>query len=524
MRNSPSSKTDEGDEHDREQRRRAAHERTREVRDRVGVDARRQLLRPLLDPCSGIGALEARADDREAVHLLDGLGKLAAEPLRLSHCGRAHDDEQQAERDEETEPDEHDRDPSPALEAAPHDPDDRIEREREHDPGGDAQERVVAAGHQPDDDQHGEQRRSDREERHPVELERHSASCLDDHVRQGRGDRCAVGQMTVGSVGGVAGLVSHHRYCRSRWPTLRGTVARQADAPRRPPSRSLRVAIAFSSVVLLLIVIVTTFAVHDILSDARHTLSLFVAAGVGAILLDAARRPARTVDAEARRHRDLGGPSGRRHGAGRLGSVGRRQPADRPPARGRAERRGRDRAVGPLRQHRPRVPARRARDRGRGEPQPGFVPTGSEGRAPSGDLSHRRHPDAVPALLGSAHGHRRSRADLQRRHSHPCRVGRRSGTAPGTRVSPFRAGPVLRRRVRDVGSVPARRCAGAGTTRADRRSHEPRALSRHRARSDPGIVARGGIPAGRDGPRALRGARGTPGRAGHPAATVARDR
>jgi putative heme transporter len=59
----------------------------------------------------------------------------------------------------------------------------------------------------------------------------------------------------------------------------------QVDAPRRPSSRSLRVAVAFSSVVLLLIVIVTTFAVHDVLSDARHTISLFVAAGVGAILL-----------------------------------------------------------------------------------------------------------------------------------------------------------------------------------------------------------------------------------------------
>jgi len=50
-------------------------------------------------------------------------------------------------------------------------------------------------------------------------------------------------------------------------------------------SRSLRVAVAFSSVVLLLVVVVSTFAVHDVLSDARHTLSLFVAAGVGAILL-----------------------------------------------------------------------------------------------------------------------------------------------------------------------------------------------------------------------------------------------
>ncbi len=50
-------------------------------------------------------------------------------------------------------------------------------------------------------------------------------------------------------------------------------------------SRSLRVAIAFSSVLLLLVVVVSTFAVHDVLSDARHTLSLFVAAGVGAILL-----------------------------------------------------------------------------------------------------------------------------------------------------------------------------------------------------------------------------------------------
>ncbi|RPI08640.1 MAG: hypothetical protein EHM63_05965, partial [Actinobacteria bacterium] len=58
-----------------------------------------------------------------------------------------------------------------------------------------------------------------------------------------------------------------------------------AGAAPRPPSRSLRVAVAFSSVVLLLIVIVTTFAVHGILSDARHALSLFVAAGVGAILL-----------------------------------------------------------------------------------------------------------------------------------------------------------------------------------------------------------------------------------------------
>jgi putative heme transporter len=50
-------------------------------------------------------------------------------------------------------------------------------------------------------------------------------------------------------------------------------------------SRSLRVAVAFSSVVLLLVVVVSTFAVHNVLSDARHTLSLFVAAGVGAILL-----------------------------------------------------------------------------------------------------------------------------------------------------------------------------------------------------------------------------------------------
>ena len=55
--------------------------------------------------------------------------------------------------------------------------------------------------------------------------------------------------------------------------------------PANRSSRSLRVAVAFSSVMLLLVVVVSTFAVHDVLSDARHTLSLFVAAGVGAILL-----------------------------------------------------------------------------------------------------------------------------------------------------------------------------------------------------------------------------------------------
>ncbi len=53
----------------------------------------------------------------------------------------------------------------------------------------------------------------------------------------------------------------------------------------RELSRSLRVAIAFSSVVLLLLVVVVTFAVRDVLSDARHTLALFVAAGISAILL-----------------------------------------------------------------------------------------------------------------------------------------------------------------------------------------------------------------------------------------------
>ncbi|HTN81958.1 MAG TPA: AI-2E family transporter, partial [Acidimicrobiales bacterium] len=50
-------------------------------------------------------------------------------------------------------------------------------------------------------------------------------------------------------------------------------------------SRSLRVAVAFSSVLALLLVIVVTFAVREVLSDARHTLALFAAAGISAILL-----------------------------------------------------------------------------------------------------------------------------------------------------------------------------------------------------------------------------------------------
>ena len=53
----------------------------------------------------------------------------------------------------------------------------------------------------------------------------------------------------------------------------------------RDMTRSLRVAIAFSSVVALLLVVVFTFAVRSVLSDARHTLALFVAAGISAILL-----------------------------------------------------------------------------------------------------------------------------------------------------------------------------------------------------------------------------------------------
>ena len=53
----------------------------------------------------------------------------------------------------------------------------------------------------------------------------------------------------------------------------------------RDLSRSLRVAIAFSSVVALLLVIVLTYAVRHVLSEARHTLALFVAAGISAILL-----------------------------------------------------------------------------------------------------------------------------------------------------------------------------------------------------------------------------------------------
>jgi putative heme transporter len=60
----------------------------------------------------------------------------------------------------------------------------------------------------------------------------------------------------------------------------------QRQPPRsRDLSRSLRVAIAFSSVVALLLVVVFTFAVRDVLSDARHTLALFTAAGISAILL-----------------------------------------------------------------------------------------------------------------------------------------------------------------------------------------------------------------------------------------------
>jgi len=53
----------------------------------------------------------------------------------------------------------------------------------------------------------------------------------------------------------------------------------------RDLSRSLRVAVAFSSVVALLLVIVLTYAVRSVLSEARHTLALFVAAGISAILL-----------------------------------------------------------------------------------------------------------------------------------------------------------------------------------------------------------------------------------------------
>jgi predicted PurR-regulated permease PerM len=60
----------------------------------------------------------------------------------------------------------------------------------------------------------------------------------------------------------------------------------QRQASRvRDMSRSLRVAIAFSSVVALLLVVVLTFAVRDVLADARHTLALFTAAGISAILL-----------------------------------------------------------------------------------------------------------------------------------------------------------------------------------------------------------------------------------------------
>ena len=53
----------------------------------------------------------------------------------------------------------------------------------------------------------------------------------------------------------------------------------------RDLSRSLRVAVAFSSVLALLLVIVLTYAVRSVLSEARHTLALFVAAGISAILL-----------------------------------------------------------------------------------------------------------------------------------------------------------------------------------------------------------------------------------------------
>ncbi len=53
----------------------------------------------------------------------------------------------------------------------------------------------------------------------------------------------------------------------------------------RAQARSLRVGVSFSSVVVLLLVVVITFAVRDVLSDARHTLALFVAAGISAILL-----------------------------------------------------------------------------------------------------------------------------------------------------------------------------------------------------------------------------------------------
>jgi predicted PurR-regulated permease PerM len=60
---------------------------------------------------------------------------------------------------------------------------------------------------------------------------------------------------------------------------------RSEPSRSRDSSRSLRVAIAFSSVVALLLVVVFTFAVRSVLSDARHTLALFVAAGISAILL-----------------------------------------------------------------------------------------------------------------------------------------------------------------------------------------------------------------------------------------------
>ena len=352
-----------------------------------------------------------------------GVGQLAAEPLRLPHRGGAHHEQQQRERDQEAEADQDDGDGAPAARATPHHADHRVEREREHD----ASRRCAATRRRRcSRGRPRGGRRAARRRPRAATPSRARASPVRGHARS---TRAAVArsasqalrlQPARPSPGRLARAARRRGVRRPRQPpsVLYEAMAAPTGDQRGQPSgirdlsRSLRVAIAFSSVVALLLVIVLTYAVRHVLSEARHTLALFVAAGISAILLAPLVELLPALDAPRRRGRCRRRLAHRSPRPRRVGRARRHQPSDRAPSGRRAEGGRADRAEPAVREGGARVPPRGARDRGGQQPQPEHHAAGAEGGPPCRDLHRGRHPHALPLVVGTADGQGCARADL----------------------------------------------------------------------------------------------------------------
>ena len=250
---------DRGDEHE-QRRAEPAEEARRQLADRVGVEPARQVVDELLGAPDGVPLLEALADHRPAVELLDRLRHLLGERARLIDGLRTEQQHDPAEHERQGDRDDQRRRGAAAPQPLPQDAHHRVEGETE---------------------QHAQQQRREHglrraDEREDGQRQQHAArdqrggDHIDAYRRRGIGDIPAVGH----------GAVQYRR-----WPT----PPRAGRAGRRPSldARAVRPLARWHGAcwspptcVILLVVVV-----RNVVVSSAGVLGWAIASIVAAVLL-----------------------------------------------------------------------------------------------------------------------------------------------------------------------------------------------------------------------------------------------